>query len=49
MPNRARLDEFESEGYERVLTAVMRKDGTTVDSYIYKLSGESSPPTPAGG
>jgi len=44
-----RLDEFEGEGYERVLTSVMRKDGTAVDAYIYKLSGKSSPPSPAGG
>ena len=34
-----RLDEFEGEGYERVLTTAKRKDGTTVDAYIYKLSG----------
>jgi gamma-glutamylcyclotransferase (GGCT)/AIG2-like uncharacterized protein YtfP len=34
-----RLDEFEGVGYERVLTPVKRKDGTTVDAYIYKLSG----------
>jgi len=44
-----RLDEFEGEGYERVLTTVMRKDGTSVDAYIYKLSEKSSPPSPAGG
>jgi gamma-glutamylcyclotransferase (GGCT)/AIG2-like uncharacterized protein YtfP len=36
-----RLDEFEGEGYERLLTTAKRKDGTTVDAYIYKLS---SPP-----
>ncbi|HYJ04310.1 MAG TPA: gamma-glutamylcyclotransferase family protein [Chthoniobacterales bacterium] len=35
----ARLDEFEGEGYERVLTTAKRRDGTTVDACIYKLSG----------
>lgn len=35
----ARLDAFEGEGYERVLTTAKRKDGTTVDACIYKLSG----------
>jgi gamma-glutamylcyclotransferase (GGCT)/AIG2-like uncharacterized protein YtfP len=34
-----RLDEFEGEGYERVLTSARREDGTTVDVYIYALSG----------
>ena len=33
----ARLDEFEGEGYERVLTPVKREDGTTVDACIYRL------------
>lgn len=32
-----RLDEFEGEGYERVLTTVQLKDGTIMDAYIYKL------------
>lgn len=32
-----RLDEFEGEEYERVLTAVRLKDGKTVDAYIYQL------------
>lgn len=36
----ARLDEFEGEGYERVVTRVKRTDGTVVDAYIYKLSGD---------
>jgi gamma-glutamylcyclotransferase (GGCT)/AIG2-like uncharacterized protein YtfP len=40
----ARLDEFEGEGYERVLTKAKRKDGTSVDAYVYKLSGKG--PTP---
>lgn len=35
----ARLDGFEGEGYERVLTTVKLKDGTAVDAYIYRLSG----------
>jgi gamma-glutamylcyclotransferase (GGCT)/AIG2-like uncharacterized protein YtfP len=32
-----RLDKFEGEGYERVLTTAKLKDGTAVDAYIYKL------------
>lgn len=43
-----RLDEFEGEGYERVVTAVKRKDGTVVDACIYKLSGDGSPLSSAG-
>ncbi|HJX26674.1 MAG TPA: gamma-glutamylcyclotransferase family protein [Thermoanaerobaculia bacterium] len=39
----ARLDEFEGDGYERVLTTVKLEDGTTVDAYIYRLSGNGSP------
>lgn len=39
----ARLDEFEGEGYERVLTTVKRKDGTTVEAYIYRLRGTAAP------
>ena len=35
----ARLDEFEGEGYERVLIPAKLKDGTTVDAYIYSLRG----------
>ena len=38
----ARLDEFESEGYERVLTSVKRKDGTVVEAYIYRLNESGS-------
>ena len=38
----SRLDEFEGEGYERVLTLARLQDGTTVDVYIYQLS--ASPP-----
>lgn len=36
----ARLDEFEGEGYERVVTAARLQDGKTVEAYIYRLSGE---------
>ena len=35
--NWARLDEFEGDGYERVLTTVKREDGTAVGAYIYTL------------
>jgi gamma-glutamylcyclotransferase (GGCT)/AIG2-like uncharacterized protein YtfP len=41
----ARLDEFEGEGYERVLTPVKLKDGTAVDAYIYRLSGNGTEST----
>ena len=33
-----RLDAFEGDGYERVLTTVTRTDGTAVEAYIYALS-----------
>lgn len=39
----ARLDEFEGEGYERVLVVVSRMDGTVVDAYIYQLAGHGAP------
>ena len=39
----ARLDEFEGEGYERVLTTVKLKDGSAVDAYIYRLSRHGLP------
>src|SRR5687768_12627109 len=35
------LDEFEGEGYERVLTTVRLLDGTVVDAYIYRLSSQA--------
>lgn len=38
-----RLDEFEGEGYERVLTTVRLRDATVVDAYVYGLSGNGSP------
>ena len=40
----ARLDEFEGEGYERVLTTATLKDGKAVEAYIYRLSANSLPP-----
>jgi gamma-glutamylcyclotransferase (GGCT)/AIG2-like uncharacterized protein YtfP len=39
----ARLDEFEGEGYERVLTTARIEDGSRVDAYIYRLR-KSGPP-----
>ena len=33
----ARLDEFEGDGYERVVTMAKLKDGSGVDAYIYRL------------
>lgn len=33
----ARLDEFEGEGYERVLTTATLGDGTVVEAYVYVL------------
>ena len=35
-----RLDEFEGENYERVLTTAKLKDGSPVEAYIYKLNDE---------
>ena len=34
----ARLDRFEGEGYERVLTTARRGDGIAVDAFVYQLS-----------
>ena len=39
----SRLDEFEGEGYERVITTVKLKDGTTLDAHIYRLKRDDSP------
>lgn len=36
----ARLDAFEGDGYERVVTAVKRPDGSVVKAHIYALKGE---------
>jgi gamma-glutamylcyclotransferase (GGCT)/AIG2-like uncharacterized protein YtfP len=33
-----RLDAFEGEGYQRVLTSVTRPDGTAVEAYVYALA-----------
>ena len=33
----ARLDEFEGDGYKRVVTMAKLKDGSGVDAYIYRL------------
>lgn len=35
----SRLDEFEGEGYERVLTTVKLSDGTSVEAFVYALRG----------
>lgn len=39
----ARLDEFEGDGYERVLTRAKLQDGPVVEAYIYRLRGKDSP------
>jgi gamma-glutamylcyclotransferase (GGCT)/AIG2-like uncharacterized protein YtfP len=36
----AELDEFEGEGYQRVLTKVTLSDNKIVDAYIYALKGD---------
>ncbi|WP_226469066.1 gamma-glutamylcyclotransferase family protein [Luteimonas panaciterrae] len=38
-----RLDEFEGEGYERVMTRAKLDDGSIVDAYIYSLSENAIP------
>lgn len=43
----ARLDEFEGDGYERVLTTAKLPDGRCVDAYVYRLSAKALPPGPA--
>ena len=37
----ARLDAFEGDGYERVVTSAKLEDGTVVTAYIYALKGNS--------
>ena len=44
----ARLDEFEGDGYERVVTSAELGDGTVVKAYIYALKGNSSAQSPTG-
>ena len=39
----SKLDEFEGEEYERVLTKAKLKDGRTVDAYIYNLRKSNLP------
>ena len=35
----ARLDQFEGDGYERVVTPAVLGDGTVVEAHIYALKG----------
>ncbi|WP_052110175.1 gamma-glutamylcyclotransferase family protein [Knoellia sinensis] len=44
-----RLDEFEGEGYERVLTRVTRDNGETVDAHIYVPRGVAFEPQASTG
>jgi gamma-glutamylcyclotransferase (GGCT)/AIG2-like uncharacterized protein YtfP len=44
-----RLDEFEGEGYKRVLAPATLEDGTIVHAYIYALRGGDSSLRPSGG
>ena len=44
----ARLDQFEGPGYERVHATVKRKDGTTVEAYIYALRDSGASPNATG-
>lgn len=39
----ARLDEFEGEGYERVVAQVKRSDGSRVGAWLYELKDRSPP------
>ncbi|HEY5803768.1 MAG TPA: gamma-glutamylcyclotransferase family protein [Lysobacter sp.] len=39
----ARLDEFEGDGYARVLTRARLQDGSVVDAFVYTLSDRSLP------
>ena len=43
-----RLDEFEGNGYERVVASVELGDGTVVKAHIYALKGNSSVQGPTG-
>ena len=42
----ARLDEFEGDGYERVVTSAELVDGTVVTVHIYRLKDNSSAQSP---
>jgi gamma-glutamylcyclotransferase (GGCT)/AIG2-like uncharacterized protein YtfP len=44
----ARLDEFEGDGYERVVTSAELGEGTVVEAHIYALKGDSSAQNPTG-
>ena len=44
----ARLDEFEGDGYERVVTSAELGEGTVVKAHIYVLNGNSSTKIPMG-
>ncbi|MEP7041927.1 MAG: gamma-glutamylcyclotransferase family protein [Dokdonella sp.] len=44
-----RLDEFEGEGYARMLVRAELKNGTVVEAYIYTLSAKGLPESPSGG
>jgi len=41
-----RLDDFEGDGYQRVLTVARLKDGRTVDAHICVLRSQSGPDSP---
>ena len=43
----ARLDAFEGEGYERVVTAARLEDGTVVKAHIFALKASGPQPSPA--
>ena len=44
----ARLDAFEGDGYERVVTSAELGDGTVVKAHIFALQGSSSAQSPKG-
>ncbi len=44
----ARLDAFEGDGYERVLTLAELRDGTVVRAHIYALKANQSAQSPDG-
>jgi len=41
----AALDDFEGEGYERVLVTARLEDGRVVEAWIYALRGDASGPS----
>ena len=38
------LDEFEGDGYQRVVTSVRQEDGSLVDAFVYILNEKSQKP-----